>query len=384
MNVQMRSGKAQLRITHKLLPKPYFCTFDTEADARSYGTQLESLLMRGIVPSELLAPAATGGEDPVVTRLISQYCELAPVTDSDAELLDVVTAEVAGLRVSGMTMKWAEGYVARLKGAKVNLAPGTIRKRVGVLSRVVDWHHRRNTPDNAVPPANALRLLPRGYSLYTKVEAEQLKAVGRVAKVDVKRDRRLLPEEEERVRLALAGEKRPGRERALKVDPGFVLLFDLIIDTGLRLSEAFRLRVDQIDTERRVIRVEGTKGHRGAIKPRVVPLKRVLSDKLAAWCKDRTGLLFGFWDGTAEGRDLASGRLTNRFATMFLFADVPNFTEHDLRHEATCRWFELRAAGGGWVFSDIEVCRIMGWTSTNMALRYASLRGEDLSARLLD
>lgn len=58
-------------------------------------------------------------------------------------------------------------------------------------------------------------------------------------------------------------------------------------------------------------------------------------------------------------------------------------TEHDLRHEATCRWMQMRQPGGGWVFSDVEICRIMGWTSTDMMLTYASLRGEDLAARLL-
>jgi integrase len=54
---------------------------------------------------------------------------------------------------------------------------------------------------------------------------------------------------------------------------------------------------------------------------------------------------------------------------------------HDLRHEAACRWFEHRT-GAGWTFSDVEVARIMGWASLAMALRYASMRGEDLAARL--
>ena len=47
---------------------------------------------------------------------------------------------------------------------------------------------------------------------------------------------------------------------------------------------------------------------------------------------------------------------------------MPDFREHDLRHEATCRWVELRNATG-WVFSEIEVCRIMGWSDTRMMLR---------------
>jgi integrase len=74
--------------------------------------------------------------------------------------------------------------------------------------------------------------------------------------------------------------------------------------------------------------------------------------------------------------------LSQRFATLFDYAGVPDCTEHDLRHEATCRWVTLRDASGHWVFSETEVCKILGWSDTRMMLRYASLRGEDLSARL--
>lgn len=169
--------------------------------------------------------------------------------------------------------------------------------------------------------------------------------------------------------------------RALVVDPAFQLLFELIVDTGLRLFEAYRLRVDSIDLAQNIINVEGSKGHRGHIKPRVVPIKPVLRGPLREWCAGRVGLVFAFWDGSPEERVRTSNRLSNRFAAMFAYADVTDFTEHDLRHEATCRWFELRNATG-WVFSEIEVCRIMGWSDTRMALRYASLRGSDLSARL--
>ena len=63
-------------------------------------------------------------------------------------------------------------------------------------------------------------------------------------------------------------------------------------------------------------------------------------------------------------------------------AGVPDMKEHDLRHEACCRWFELRGKDGRWVFSDVEICKIMGWSDYSMVLRYASLRGEDLSSRL--
>jgi integrase len=130
------------------------------------------------------------------------------------------------------------------------------------------------------------------------------------------------------------------------------------------------------------LHVEGSKGHRGALKPRTVPLKRALAQKLQPFCNEASGLLFPFWDGTKEGEKKASSRLSARFRTLFQHTGVADMTEHDLRHEATCRWFELRDPNGRWALSDVEVCRIMGWASLSMVLRYASLRGEDLAARI--
>lgn len=381
INVQPRGSKHQLRVTHKLLPKPFFATFDTEDGARDYGQQIEVLLARGIVPAELLAAPAVSGDDPVVSALIGEYLRLAPVTDSDEELLGVIRAEVGVVRVSGITMAWAETYVAGFKTPKKHLAPGTIRKRVGSLARVLDWHFGR-TRAGAV---NILRLLPPGYSLYTKEQAATLEQAKKAAKVDVHRDRRFQPGEEDRVRAALAGVKREGRERALKVDPAFTLLFRLIADTGVRLSEAFKLRVRQVDIPRKLLHVDGSKGHRGALKPRTVPLKREVRELLAAWCEGKPPeeLVFPFWNGTEEHERRAGNNLSARFAALFAYAGVEDFTEHDLRHEATCRWVTLRD-GRGWMFSDVELCRLMGWQNTNMLLRYASLRGEDLSDRLGD
>ena len=151
---------------------------------------------------------------------------------------------------------------------------------------------------------------------------------------------------------------------------------------GLRLREAYTLRVDQIDLQRRFISVEGSKGHRGQVKPRTVPLKPALAERLRLYLRGRVGRIFSFWDGTPADLKKTTARLSARFSVLFAYARVDDFTEHDLRHEATCRWVELRTPAGGWVFSEIEVCRIMGWTDPKMMLRYTSLRGEDLAARL--
>jgi len=385
ISVQVRSGgRAQLRVTHRLLPRPFFHTFESETEARAYGEQLRALLDRGVVPAELAAVESPREADPLLVEVVRAYCKAAPVTDSDNALLGQILGEVSGLRVGQVTAVWADTYVHGLKMGR-NLAPSTIRKRVGVLARVIDWHIRRTSAPGRVVPANALRMLPIGYSAYSRNEVEELQAAGgeKRAKHDQERRRRLASDEAAAIRRALAGHKRDDRERALVVDPAFSMLFELILDTGLRLREAYRLRVDQVDLQRRIIHVEGSKGARGRLKPRTTPIKAELLELLRDYMAGRVGLLFPFWDGRPQTLRATTNRLSARFAALFRYAKVPDFTEHDLRHEATCRWFELRRpGGGGWVFSDIEICRIMGWSDPKMALVYASLRGEDLAARI--
>lgn len=375
-SIQPRGTKFQLRVTHKLLPKPFFFTFPTDAQATTYRDTLMALLARGVVPAEMLTEPK-GADDPMLTVVMSNYEKQTAITDSDDQLFVVLKMEVVGVRMSHITFSWCESYVRSLKAPDKHLAPSTIRKRVGALGRVVDWYIKSVTAEGDMPRANPLRMLTRGYSVYSKEDAKLVPKI----KTDQVRNRRLSPQECERIDQALAGVKRDDRERPFTDDKAFGLLYRVIVDTGLRLFEAYRLRVDSFDFRVNIIKVDGSKGHRGMVKPRVVPIKKELRDPLQAWCEGRVGLIFPFWDGTTEARKKAQGRLTQRFSGLFDYARVEDFTEHDLRHEAACRWFELRN-DRGWVFSEVEVCRMMGWTDTRMALRYASLRGEDLSSRL--
>jgi integrase len=358
VSVQQRGDRFQLRVTHRLLPRPFFFTFPREDEARAYGNQLARLLDAGVVPQELLAKPARG-DDPLVVEVLRAYLNTAAhLTPSDDALLSTMLPELAGLRVSGITYAWADAYIRGLKVGR-GLTPGSIRKRVGALARVLDWHIARTGAGT-----NALRALPSGYSQYTASDV----AAGAARREDQARDRRLHPGEEARIRAAMDGD--------------LALLFDVILATGLRLREAYRLRVDQVDLARRVLRVEGSKAARGRRKPRTVPMTPGLQALLAARVRDRVGLIFPFWSGEPADLDPATHRLSFAFAAAFRQAGVADLTEHDLRHEAACRWFEMRHADGRWVFSDVEVCRIMGWSSLAMALRYASLRGEDLAARM--
>lgn len=373
-SIQPRGNKYQLRVRHALLAKPFFWTFDTEPQARAYGEQLESMLAQGIVPAELHDKKPTSRI--TLTGVIDDYLDKAHPAASDRELLRVVAAEVC-VKVSDVTYAWAADYVRTLKTTN-NLAPGTIRKRVGSLARVLDWHHRATTGQDQVNP---FRLLPRGYSGYTDNEA---KAAPDGVKRDVKRDRRISHGEILGARAALAGTKRKDRERPWGNDPDFAALFDLILGTGLRLSEAYRSRPEQFDLEQGFMRVAGSKGHRGALKPRVVVLRESVVEVLRGQFARRGAqeLLFPFWDGDPAGVKKAQSRLTARFRSLFDYAEVLDITEHDLRHSACCDWFELRNAQGQWAFSEVEIAKMMGWSSLDMVLRYASFRAGDLADRL--
>lgn len=395
---QTRSGRWELCVRHQLLPRPFYSTFDDRAGAEAYGAQLEGLLGRGIVPVELQAAPADKRASPLVVAIVRAYLAEAPVRPSEAALLATLVPELAGLRLDHVTTSWARAWVSEMKAPRpplpgqlkprAHLAPGSIRKRVGALARVLDWHLANSARAGRVDgglAVNPLRLLGHGYSAYTAHDEARLARLDLPAKIDEARDLRVEPDAEARILAALAGHKRPDRERPIAgADAAELrLLYLLIVHTGLRLREAYTLRVADIDLERRTINVRGTnKGRSARPRLRQVPIVRELLDELRAHCQGRVGLLFGWWDGRPESLDGVSARLSQRFTALFAYADCPELREHDLRHEATCRWVMMRDAAGRWMYSETEVCRIMGWRDPRMMLRYASLRGTDLAERL--
>ena len=245
MNIQQRGEKLQLRVKHSLLPKAFFFSFASRDEAQAYGTQLEALLARGVVPQEMLAPAPRG-DDPVLIDVLREYGKSCPsISDTDRELADLLYPDVAGSRLSAVTYLWATQFVDRLKIDR-NLAPGTIRARVGCLARAIDHYSGLKK----LVLANPLRLLPRGYAIANKVDKQRIQSKGLVVKEDVSRNRRLTVAEDALIRQTLAGAKRLDRERAFPVDPELALLYEVIVDTGLRLREAYTLTKLGCDVDR--------------------------------------------------------------------------------------------------------------------------------------
>lgn len=381
-----RTGRFELTIRNRLLPRPVYLTFDNEAEATAYGEQVDRLLAAGIIPADLVDRQVKPKEQLAI--LLRAWINSGQPARTDVDVLAQLVMELGALRLDALTYAWAEQWVRGMKVER-NLAPSTIRKRIGSLSRALDWYLRAH-PDIQI--ANPLRLLPRGAATYTEKDAEVLAQKNLQPKFDIERDRRQHPGEHEAILGVIEGAKRPDRERPLLMKDRAAVraLYMLIRFTGLRLREAYRIRRGQVLLAQRVIRFRASKQWRGKVKSREVPIRPELYAELVAYLEGvgpglPDDLLFPFLQGpeTPQELDRTTARLSSQFARIFEYAGCPDLTEHDLRHEATCQWFELRGADGQHLYREAEIHRIMGWSgSSKMPARYASFRVEDLAARM--
>jgi integrase len=378
------SGKYELQLRHKALPKGRrYYTFDTEAEALDFVERWRLVKLTGQqLPAEMLQPEP---ERRTLGLAIREWANSGLAAPTEQVSLGILMSDVGAVPLASLSYKWAEQFVRDCK-VKRNLAPSTVRQRVHALSHAID-HFLRQHPE-VTTIGNPLKLLPKGYSTYSKVDRELAEATGGRAKVDRVRDRRLHPGEYEAICKALSGHQAPDRQRPLGLQHGnaMLALFQLIHYTGLRLKEALTLTRGQVDMEQRIIRAQSSKLWRGRVGYRDVPIRKELHAALKAYLDTRALLpgayLFPMMDEAEEYREVGR-RVSWLFATAFRYAGCENLTEHDLRHEATCQWFELRDGTGNWLFRPEEINRIMGWTQgSTMAQRYASFRAQDFVARL--
>ena len=366
---RLKGGAWEYTLRAKVLPRPVYLRFRSEADGDEYVGKLQRLLDAGIVPPEF----ATRADAPrTVGQAIDAYLLGAPVKDCDERELLTIDRAIGSVALSQVDFAWCERWVRGMKQT-AQLAPGTIKHRTGALARLFDWLMRRGDV-----VANPLRLLPRGFATYTAGDAAVLGALGQPVRVDVARWRRLGADEEAAIRRIFSFEKPEGKERALSLheNESLLLLFDLALETAMRLRECYTLDLDQIDLPGRTIYLDRTKNG----DSRQVPLSSVslarLQGRLHAGLQ--AGRLFPWWSGDPSERELrrVTALLSRQFARIFAAARVADFHFHDLRHEATCRLFERTT------LSDLRISLITGHRDPRMLRRYANLRASDMADAL--
>lgn len=360
----------------KLLPRPIFLTFDSEAEGDAYVARLEKLLDNGIVPDGFIKHRH---ELRTISDVIDSYLHALAVPKSDEALLRVVAERVGSTELRVIDYSWCEQWVAAMK-QQYRLAPSTIRHHVGALARCLDWVTRRH-PGGLV--INHLRQMPRRYSSYSPID----RRVTDGGREDNERDRRLAMGEEERIRSVLAGSKPNGRERALALpwQGALECTFTLALETAMRLREIFTLEIKQIDLGQQTIFLEKTKnGDRRQVPlsgPAQNALKRYIGqvrrgDRRMTGFDFEAGRLFPWWNGNQLRLNATTSLLSRQFARVFHAAGCRALRFHDLRHEATCRFYERTK------LSDLQIAKITGHKDIRILRRYANLRGSDL-AKLL-
>lgn len=340
-----------------LLPKPISLTFHDEAEGDAYIAQLEKLLDVGIVPEEFKSKSANIIS--TIKQATEQYQSAVHITEDDVQILNALVT-IHERALSAVTYQWAESWIAELRAE--GGAPSRIRKKVGALARCFDWVIRRGDTMLAINP---LRLLPKRYS--TTAEGRK----------DVERDRRLQEGEEARILEILTGHKAEGRQRATVTQDGaaLCLMFVLALETAMRMREMYTLTRDQVDFSKRTIFLDKTKNG----SKRQVPLSSValvtLQEYLTVHQEEN---LFPFWDGSYDPVKLksTSNRLSHKWSAIFSAAGCEDLRAHDLRHEATSRFYERTK------LTDVQIAKITGHSSTKMLMRYANLRGATMAEML--
>lgn len=368
---RFHNARWEYRIRAAVLPRPLYLRFADEAEGDAYVRRLEALLERGVVPDEY--KQSKPEKHRRVRAAIIDYKERHAVSAADLGYLKVLLDRLPPtLELRKVTYEWAADWVTTMKRVD-NLAPSTIRHHVGALARCLDAEVR-----TGAMPSNPLRQLPRGYSTYTPEDAAVVaKAGDGAAKADEERDRRLAPEEELRVREILAGGKPDGRQRAFELHEAaaLLLLFELALETAMRMSEMYTLDAAQVDFRKHTIFLDRTKNGSKRQVPMTTVAQAALRDYLG---RRREGQVFPWWHGTRAPEEMkrCTSQLSRQFGRIFDAAGCPDLRFHDLRHEATARLYERTT------LTDLQIAKITGHRDIRMLARYANLRGSDLAARL--
>ena len=238
--------------------------------------------------------------------------------------------------LSDLSLTVIRGYRdTRLK----TLSPASLKRELVILSRILN-----------------LASLDWGIALPHGNPVSQLS----LPKTDDSRTRRLEPGEEKRLLQGL--------EQGSELDH----IIQLALETGMRRGEILSLRKEDIDLVHSTLLIRLTKNG----EPRTIPLSSVARNVLRAqlsasqWVSEGVIRLHkpSLFTYTPRGLSGAFLRLSRRLG-------IDDLRFHDLRHEATSRFFEKG-------LNPVEVATITGHKDTRMLMRYTHLRAEDLATKL--
>lgn len=299
-------------------------TFSDKKTAETWIKMTESEMERGIWLNR------SESERVSMSELFDRYgLEVSPrkkIHRQELGSLKKLSDEFGKISLAGLQAK----HVARWRDKlmKQGMAGASVIKLQNLLAHVVDqalkeWGY--------VLPANPVRLVSK-------------------PKAAAGRDRRLQPGELERI-------LENAQSEYLKI----VILFAL--ETAMRRGELVALQWQHIDLKKRVAMLYDTKNG----ESRAVPLSSRAVELLEALPRRIDGRVFPY---------TSAGSITQGFEIACRRAGIEGLRFHDLRHEATSRFFETGR------LETMEIASVTGHKTLQMLKRYTHLRAEDLARKL--
>jgi integrase len=301
-------------------------TFDNRTHAQQWARSVESDLDKGIVVDRRTAQRLS------LADVLERYRrEVTPTkrgsADENLRLKAMAQRPFAHIRMSALT----SSHLATYRDERLRVVSGaTVNREFSVLSHAIDTARREWDVYLPTNPCTLVRRPPQGRP----------------------RDRRLQGDEEQRLLAAC----RNARNRWL------VHFVALAIETGMRRGELLGLLWDNVDLERRTAFLPVTKNG----ESRGVPLSGRAVAVLRALPPSTSGCVFG---------ELTREALKQSFNRALRRAGITGLRVHDLRHEATSRFFEKG-------LNVMEVASVTGHKTLQMLKRYTHLSVTDLATRL--
>ena len=299
-------------------------TFGYKADAETWARQTERSLESGSYN--------TNPHLETLGHLIIRYADTVSVTKKGTEperirLVKIARHTVGKLPIAQLkSLHFAQYRDQRLK----EVSPSTVKKELNLLSHVIDTARKEW---NYYIPHNPISGVRR-------------------PKENRARDRRLTPQDI----LLLLDSCRSS------ANPWLLPLVTLAIETGMRRGELLSLKWADINLNRRTCHLSMTKNG----SSRDIPLSSCAIETLRDLPRNLSSELFPVSPVALRG-------LWRRACGRALIEDL---RFHDLRHEATSRFFERG-------LNVMEVASITGHKDLRMLQRYTHLRAEDLAKRLI-
>lgn len=319
-----KGGKYQVQIRRQG-KRPVYKSFTDKRTAQAWARKIESEIEQGIFQDHSLSQTTT------LKQVMERYKrEILPSKRSQASIrsqIKLIGKELGSLSLSGVTSSVLSEYRnTRLR----NVAPETVRKDLSFLQRlfntaIKDWgiNLPHGNPVEKVrfpspPPGRSRR--PTSEEL-TKLEAD--KTIG-----------------------------------------AYVIL---AVETGMRRGEIANIHTDHITTvvnknkEVALLSIPETKTD----IPRIIPLPERAQEAIRAILrrKERYPLLRA--DSISQAFERACKRYT-----------IQGLRFHDLRHEATSRFFEMG-------LNPMEVAAISGHQDLKMLKRYTHIKPEHIGNKLI-